>query len=117
MLQEVIASYLHVACDKLIIIIAYINKVRPYFITPFKICRRRFVIKIAFDVAISKVQVQTHKSVALHQLLTALFLMAWCYFEFSCSPSFNKVVVTILEDQQNPQKIVDKSNIVYREVP
>jgi len=66
---------------------------------PFKKCRRRFVIKIAFDIA--------HKSVALFLLLSALF---------SRFPSLKNVAVTILEGHQNVQKMVDKSNIVYRDV-
>ena len=71
------------------------------------------MIKIAFDMEISEAQVQTHKSVTLYLLLSALFLMASLCGIFSI-PTFNNVAVTTLEGHQNVQKMVDKSNIVYR---
>jgi len=71
---------------------------------PFKMCRRRFVIKIAFDMAISKAQVQTHKSLAVYPLLSALFPMARSTWNFLDPLHFYILAVTISEGHQKYNK-------------
>jgi hypothetical protein len=62
----------------------------------FKLCKRRFPIKFAFPVTVSKAQCQTLKSVAIYPP-SPVFPHGQLYVAFSRSSSFDNVAVANIE--------------------
>ena len=66
---------------------------------PFKLCRRRFPIKIAFAMTVSKAQGQTLKRAAIYP--PAPFPHGQLSVAFSRSSSFDNVAVAIIEGHRS----------------
>ena len=82
-----------VALDKLSLYPTF-SYVRQSLPVPFKLCRRRFAIKVAFDMTFSKAQGKALQSVAIC-LPSLFFPYGQLYVAFNCSSSFDSIGVAM----------------------
>jgi hypothetical protein len=106
-----------VTCSRHSILISSIQLCPPDPTVHFKLCRRRFLMKIAYAMTASKAQGQTVKRDAVYPA-SPVFPHGQLYVSFSRSSSLYSVAVATTEGlrQRTGNDMYIASSVVYREV-